>query len=819
MTTASTPSRPDPTRTGAVWVTGTGAFLLLAAAAVFTAVRWDQIPEAAKLGAIALATGAFLITGRGLKTSLPATAGALFHLGAFLVPLDVAAIGMQAHLDWSGLLLAEGVAATVTFAWAAATERSVVLRWSLAGAVVALAGGIAANTEVPAPLLLAAFAGAALIARQATAAIGWAALAGAAPLLTFLDRLRFEPAAPFERLGLVGDQPRATAVLTGGIAAVVLGIAGRRRGEVGLALLGGLVAATGAVTSGSGLNPEPGDTLVGLAVAFLVVQAAAFLTRGDPFWSIPTRIVARLTELPALLATAFLLIPIVAVTLLDQSDARGALAAAVLGLGWMAADLRGSAGRAASTIGVSVAAVAAVALVSASPMLVAVALAVTAGGAVALPWGTLGRPRPGVHLVAAAATVSAPLIAATTSSLTAVLTGIAGSIILTEAAVRRSFVEDASHPERVSDSEGWAWILAFVAMLPGALSVGVYISATGEHAVGLIAAAVMAAALASQADRARTASSYLPLGTVARACAVAVLAFTDGLPPLELGLVALTVIAVSVLDAVRLQRPELALGAALAVPIAVASLCRASGLSSAGAGVALTVAAAVLAGLGAQLGRRWLIPVSAAMTLSIGCGLLLAAAVPSAFADALMVTGGIAMAIAIDRGRLEGVYLAGIVVTGGIWLRLADATITASELYLAPVAVLLLIAGLRARSIGTSSWIAYGPTIAVLGGAALAERIGGGAGWHAVVCGSVGVASVVAGGYRKLAAPLLLGTGVLVALAGYETLAITATLPTWTWLALGGSILLGAGVAMERHDLGPLETGKRLVDVVEERFA
>src|SRR5687768_8648609 len=101
MTTTSPPSRPDPTRTGAVWVTGMGAFLLLAAAAVFTAVRWDQIPDAAKLGALGLATGAFLIAGRGLRSTLPATAGALFHLGAFLVPIDVAAVGARAEVDWT----------------------------------------------------------------------------------------------------------------------------------------------------------------------------------------------------------------------------------------------------------------------------------------------------------------------------------------------------------------------------------------------------------------------------------------------------------------------------------------------------------------------------------------------------------------------------------------------------------------------------------------------------------------------------------------------------------------------------------------------
>src|SRR5688572_32608935 len=110
MTTTTSSTPPEPTRTGAVWVTGTGAFLLLAAAAVFTAVRWDQIPDAAKLAALGLATGACLIVGRGLRTSLPATAGALVHLGAFLVPIDVAAVGMRAELDWSTMLLVQGLA-------------------------------------------------------------------------------------------------------------------------------------------------------------------------------------------------------------------------------------------------------------------------------------------------------------------------------------------------------------------------------------------------------------------------------------------------------------------------------------------------------------------------------------------------------------------------------------------------------------------------------------------------------------------------------------------------------------------------------------
>src|SRR5262245_1196099 len=138
MTAPTAPSRPDPTRTGAVWVTGTGAFLLLAAASVFAAVHWGAIPDTVKLGVLLLATGGFLLGGRSLKPSLPATAGALFHLGTFLVPVNVAAIGLHAEVDWSTLLLAEGLVATATFGWAAVAERSVVLRAAFAVSVVAL---------------------------------------------------------------------------------------------------------------------------------------------------------------------------------------------------------------------------------------------------------------------------------------------------------------------------------------------------------------------------------------------------------------------------------------------------------------------------------------------------------------------------------------------------------------------------------------------------------------------------------------------------------------------------------------------------------
>ncbi|HEV7759356.1 MAG TPA: hypothetical protein VGO78_10215, partial [Acidimicrobiales bacterium] len=119
---------PDGSSTGALWTAGLGAFLLIAAAATFVAVRWDQIPDTAKLVALVVLTDLCLLAHRRLRSTLPVTAAVLLHLGVLLVPIDVAAVGVGLDWTWSQMLLAQGLAATVTFGIAAWTERSIVLR-------------------------------------------------------------------------------------------------------------------------------------------------------------------------------------------------------------------------------------------------------------------------------------------------------------------------------------------------------------------------------------------------------------------------------------------------------------------------------------------------------------------------------------------------------------------------------------------------------------------------------------------------------------------------------------------------------------------
>jgi hypothetical protein len=114
--------------------------------------------------------------------------------------------------------------------------------------------------------------------------------------------------------------------------------------------------------------------------------------------------------------------------------------------------------------------------------------------------------------------------------------------------------------------------------------------------------------------------------------------------------------------------------------------------------------------------------------------------------------------------------------------------------------------------------MAHAPAIALLGGAALAERLGGGGAAHALLAGAVGVAAVAAGGTWRLAGPLVVGTALLVAVTAHESLAQLASIPTWAWLAAGGSGLLSLGIILERTGATPVEAGRRLVDVIGDRF-
>jgi hypothetical protein len=830
---APDPVQPTGRRTGATWVAATGAFLLLAGAAVFVAVRWDRLPESAKLAIVLAVTGAFLAGGRVLRRTLPATGDVLFHLGAFLMPIDLAGIGLRSGMGWRPLLVAEGVLGIVVLGGMGLATGSVVLTWAGTASVAVLAAGIASVSPVPAPLVLVAAAVAAeLSGHRGLRAVAclWAAAAGLAPVLgaavTVFLGVGDGTLADLGLAGTVGlagtaGTAAAVSVVSGTLAAAVLARHARRHDDLRLAFLALASFGIGLVSgwAGAGLGVSTGA--VGVAAVFVVVELAALLAVGDPFWRAPLARLAELAEVGAMIVSIYAGALLLGAPFAGRFATHPALgsALALVAIGLLAADIRRYEGTprpfaltllrggswAPATVPIALAAVVAVEVGTASTMATAVALLVVAALAA---WSD----RPSAEVVVAGFSPWAVVAVAGHPALAAVA-GLAGGALVAETAVRRARHAGPAVVEAV---------LAVVAA--GTVLLGLAIAAPVLGAAAAIGAAIPACwLLAFQLERGGN-----TLGDVARVAMLAPVFGALDLAPAQAVPLLLAAGVLYAADAIRLARPDIGIGAALTVQFLVVQVALGAGISGPAVGVALCVAAVAWAGLAVVVEADWRRPFLVAAGSGLAFGLAIASTDQATFANALLIAGGLVLGAGLAGRRAGVAHLGGALCTAALAIHLSVAGVTASEPYAAPVAAQLLVAGWMARrrpspALVTSrevvtSWAAYVPSVALLGGAAFAERLAGGAGWHALVAGAVGVVAVAAGGGRRLAGPMLTGTALLVGVTGYESLGALAGVPTWAWLTIGGSLLLAAGVALERNDTSPVEAGRRIVDVVAERF-
>jgi hypothetical protein len=492
-----------------------------------------------------------------------------------------------------------------------------------------------------------------------------------------------------------------------------------------------------------------------------------------------------------------------------ESDTSGLGLALLVGGGWWP-----------TTVFLPVAVLTGIALGTAS--LPALAVAAVTLAALAVVSG-----RAAGHAVAVVLVVPAPLLAAPYPGLVAAA-GLGGALVLAGAAVVRARMNDRGRNAPL------AWMTAFASLVPlGGAWLVVHLhwsiaggtdatsDATVPALVAAVALVVAATLVAAALDHGAVQPDVDHLGMVGRLAALATLTLVTALPTDQIAVVAGVICGIAVVDALRRREPLPLFALPIAAPVLVGSAALAAGLTLPEAGIALCVLAAVAAGIDLVLPEDWGLPVLATVIASGLGGLAAATGDVGASGTALILLGAIGAAYSIVHRSTLGAIGAGVVVTVGVWAHLVEAEVTVLDAYLAPVAIGLMLAGLKARTAAprVSSWVAYGPAIVVLGGSALLERLQGGDGIHALVAGTVAVAAVLTGGGRRLVGPLLLGTALLVTLTVHESLDVTRTVPTWGWLALGGTVLLSAGIAMERLDTTPVETGRRLVDVVQERFS
>ena len=504
----------------------------------------------------------------------------------------------------------------------------------------------------------------------------------------------------------------------------------------------------------------------------------------------------------------------------DRVDPRPTLATAlaVAALGWLTADVRryrgtprplllslvrGS-GWAPATLAIVTSAVVAVECATTSGLATGIAL-------VAVTVVLLVARRP---LAAVVATLGIPWAVACAAShpVAGAVLGLVGAAILAGTSVRQARADGPPSSLAVAP--------AFLAVSTALLALGIAIPEVGV-ASAAAAALVTCWLLTLALDRGSS-----TLGDLARAGMLVPVVVSLGIAP-ELGVpTAVGAVLLFAVDALRLDRPPVGIGAALAVQAVIVHLAGANGLDVPATGLALCVGAVAWTGLAAVVDGRWQLPFAVAAASGLALGLAATSDDPTTFATALLVVGGLAIGSGLFSGRPWLAYAGAVVTTTGLWSHLGLNGVAAVEPYLLPVCAVLLVAGWHARHDHTapsswplSSWIAYAPPVALLGGAALVERLAGGPGWHTVVAGAVGAVAVIAGGWGRLAGPLVVGTALLVALTISESLSALAGVPTWAWLVGGGAVLLAAGIALERSDTSPVEAGRRIVDVVGESFS
>ncbi len=238
---------------------------------------------------------------------------------------------------------------------------------------------------------------------------------------------------------------------------------------------------------------------------------------------------------------------------------------------------------------------------------------------------------------------------------------------------------------------------------------------------------------------------------------------------------------------------------------------RAGQLSVPGTAFGVLAVAAVALGFGAALSRRRPVEGRAVQAAAhAGAVVSLLLTVGSArYAAAVCTLWGVAVGLralwpgeTAHRRRILVVAAAATELLGW-WLLVAAERVSVPEAYTLPAAAVALLAGglaLRSRP-ELTSWTAYGPALAAALLPSLAAVLVGGDGdlLRRFLLGAGALTVVLFGAVTRRQAPVLVGGGVLVAVALHELVLVWELVPRWIPLAVGGLLLVGLAMTLERR--------------------
>ncbi len=813
-------------RTAAGIIGATGAILLVVAAALFLAVRWSAMSNGAKGSVLVAATVGCLVGGYRLRRRLPVTGAVVFHLGAFLLPVDLVALDRVVGFSPEWLIALEGALVALAFPLLDRLVPSRLLRVAAVAGAIVLATGLGLLTPVPAPAWAAAIGVAVLAVRPASIAMGLTAAAGPLAAVVVFAAVPSDISATW--LG----GPTGWQLVAGLAAAGLLALHAQRSGNDSLApaaIAAVAVAVLRAWVGPQGIEPA---FVTGVPVLILLAEAAAMGLRRDDLWGPVTDATASIGELIALGYVVWGGVLLALVRTPAPPTGRDITASfVIMTLAALVAVARRGGRWPLGEAALAVFVPAAVAVQTTEPLLVAsVAAALAVVGLLhrrgEVPPLTLaaGALAPWVGYPAISGAWAPALVAVGTLALAA-RRPVAGVEPREAEPVRPRQMDLLPPPVGPALPGPHPHMVRAAVRRRPPLDRGIL--PAGLAALGTFAAAVSAPLDAAPALSAFAVTCWLLGIVIGRpvvsdvprlAAAGSVLVLLAWQPQHQLA-PALLLLVLTVIEVARTERPALAFGAIAPAHLGLYALVRLTGAGFETAGLALVVAALVYGGFSLLVAAGYERVLHAAAMSGGLIGLLLAARDAETFGTALIMVGvGLIAAATVGGPGLAG-YGGSLLATLGIWVHLGLRDVSASEAYTLPLAVFLLIIGWLARQRNArSSWVAYVPAILLVALPALAQRVADGSAWHSVVVGAIALVAVAAGGWQRLGGPLVTGIGLLLAVTAYESLAVVAQVPTWAWLGTGGLVLLTTALVLERTDTSPVEVSRRVVETLADRF-
>ena len=809
------PAEPDPRfpqLSAAGWLAATGASLLLVASVIVVAGNWESIDPVVRFSGLVAALLAVYFVAEAGRRRFPTTSTSLATLAACLTaPVGIAAAATLGQ-PWSVCTLVGGVAAL------AATEVQS-RRWNVAplqaATVVAFglaAVGFSALTGVPAPVIgaIGAVAGSLLGSRRR--ALTLAVAVGASPLLVALADAGIGTGT-LARIGATGDRLVWSAPLSCTIAAAVIAVLAQRARNGPLAVVSVAVLGSGVVTSL--ISGDVGNIFWFCvpAIVLLAIEAIA-ATRTDSIW----RQLARTVTVPlgTGLATAALVSPFVALI------ARWGLPAHVVAddrwylplASWSVALLAVATGTARRVRGrwLSLAPLAATAasmstLAMAGAPMWSFAVTALVGWIVitaATPWAWWDLTTAALAswvLFASFVDEGLPVFWFTALAVAGALTVVSCSVVDRRDAGVRSIVAatlaafgtstEVDAIATVSESTPFQLsTLVFVGLiglaasirperstLPLAIAGYVTLLAITDDpsgAIGWFAAGTTAALAGAVAGSSRSVAGFrahlaVGIGTIAGGLALAAAGVDAGTSAIAASLVAIGLTGLSMLDR------RLVVGLTAGVVASTIAVFASGTASPIFTSIAAIVLGAQVIAVGAASGRRWLFPAGAVLAGAATVSLWWTTGTNQWMIDAIAPYGA-------DGGDVALAAAGAALLTGGWLLR---------------------------RTLAVSSWLAYSPGLGMVGTWLVATQLETGTDWATFGALAVGTVALAIGGVRRLGAPLVLGTLMVVATILVSAGSRLASTPTWVWIAVGGIGLLVIAALIERSERPLLPVGRR----------